>query len=60
VNNQPIEEVPEDLIPGFHILRMTFFAENGSQFTLCDFKIYKAEDLDDIIIPQVERYTQFF
>jgi len=36
---------------------MTLLAENGSQFTFCDFKIYKAEDLNDFIISQVERYT---
>jgi hypothetical protein len=60
VNDQSIEKIPEDLISGFHILRMTFFAENGAQFTFCNFKIYKAKDLDDIIIPQVERYTQLF
>ena len=58
--DQPVEEVPQKLIAGFHILRMTFFAEDSTQLTLCDFKINQAEYPDDVIISQVERYPQLF
>ena len=60
MNNETIEEIAEDLVAAFFVVRMVFGAEKWAQFAFRYFKINKFQNINDIIIPEAQGNAQLF
>ena len=58
MDDQPIEEVPQDLVAGGFVVGMILIAEQGTQLTLAHLEIHQGEDLDDVRVLKPESYAK--
>ena len=59
MDDQPIEEVPQNLITCRLVIRMVLIAEQGVEFGLAHLEIHQREDLDDVGIAELQGHTEF-
>jgi hypothetical protein len=60
VNDQSVQEVPQQLVTALFVVGMVLFAKDGTQLIGRDFKIDKGKDFYDIVIPELKGDPQFF
>ena len=52
MDHQSIEEVPQKLIPAFHVFGVIFISEDGAYLTFGHLEIHQGTDVNYFFIPE--------